>query len=272
MGDHSTSIGMYIFADTEAALARMRATAGAAGCRVISWDRIEAVAVPPDCAAGAALLIELEDEEAGDAAIPLLDWLGQEAASGRRHGVVSGPAGLIDLIAAHAGHKGTEHLCAADEAERIAAVARACRRDQPRVHDMAAEGRARVQQHPRDYAPEPLGLADAAWIRRMIRARRLRTHFFSADLFADPAWDMLLDLMAARLEGKKVAVSSLCIAAAVPPTTALRWLGVLTEQGHVVRASDPDDGRRVHVELSQDTARALGAWLRQARALEVETA
>ena len=107
--------------------------------------------------------------------------------------------------------------------------------------------------------------ADAAFIRTLLRTRRLRTHFFRSDLFADPAWDMLLDLMAARLEGKQVAVSSLCIAAAVPPTTALRWIGVLTEGGLVARVADRNDGRRVYIELAEPTVRALTAWLDEAR-------
>src|SRR5690606_396517 len=63
---------------------------------------------------------------------------------------------------------------------------------------------------------------DAAFVRGIIRARRLRDQFFRGELFADPAFDTLLDLYAARLEGRRVAVSSLCIAASVPATTALR--------------------------------------------------
>jgi DNA-binding MarR family transcriptional regulator len=99
----------------------------------------------------------------------------------------------------------------------------------------------------------------------MIRARRLRDQYFRGDLFADPAWDMLLDLMAARIEKKRVAVSSLCIAAAVPATTALRWIKALTDRGLFVRAADPQDGRRVYIELSDDTARALATYLRALR-------
>lgn len=167
-------------------------------------------------------------------------------------------------------------LCAADQDERLAAIAAACERPGARLHDSRRERDFPVLQplaESEAAPPDPdRNRADAAWLRRMIRARRLRTHFFRADLFADPAWDMLLDLMAARLEGKKVAVSSLCIAAAVPPTTALRWLGVLNEHSLVVRVADPEDGRRVHVELGEATARALGAWLRQTQMLEVSAA
>ena len=98
-------------------------------------------------------------------------------------------------------------------------------------------------------------------IRAMIRARRTRDQYFAAELFADPAWDILLDLMAARLEGRDVGVSSLCIAAAVPPTTALRWISAMTEQGLLVRVADADDRRRVFIRLSADAAERMEACL-----------
>ena len=71
---------------------------------------------------------------------------------------------------------------------------------------------------------------------------------------------MLLDLMAARIEGRQVAVSSLCIAAAVPPTTALRWIKSMTDSGLFVRQADPHDGRRVFIALSDAAADAMNAW------------
>jgi hypothetical protein len=91
-------------------------------------------------------------------------------------------------------------------------------------------------------------------VRSVIRARRLRGRFFAEDLFADPAWDMLLDLLQAEIAQLRVPVSSLCIAAAVPATTALRWLKSMTEKGIFVRRADPHDGRRVFVELSRDAS------------------
>ncbi|HEX8239039.1 MAG TPA: MarR family winged helix-turn-helix transcriptional regulator [Allosphingosinicella sp.] len=106
---------------------------------------------------------------------------------------------------------------------------------------------------------------DSGFIRSIIRVRRLREHFFKGDLFSDPAWDMLLDLMAARVERRRVAVSSLCIAAAVPPTTALRWIKSLCDEGLFVRIADPEDGRRVFIELSAETAARMEAYLRSAQ-------
>ncbi|MES2095138.1 MAG: MarR family winged helix-turn-helix transcriptional regulator [Pseudomonadota bacterium] len=91
-------------------------------------------------------------------------------------------------------------------------------------------------------------------IRKIIRARRLRDAQFSPGLFEDPAWDMLLDLYAAHLEGVRVSVSSLCIAAAVAPTTALRWIARLSDSGLLERHPDPSDRRRAYLALS-DTAR-----------------
>ncbi|HYD13171.1 MAG TPA: hypothetical protein VEC11_10020 [Allosphingosinicella sp.] len=267
MTDYSASPGVHIFADTEAGLARMRRTAGTAGCRTVSAILIGA-GPEPALTPGASLLIELEHEASGDAAIPVLDLAMAEAERGARGAVISAPLALIDLVAARAAHSDIEQLCEAGEEERAAAVARAARRREARLHDSRRERHFSVLQPRADTAGEVQATrADAAFIRAMIRSRRLRTHYFDADLFADPAWDMLLDLMAARLEGKKVAVSSLCIAAAVPATTALRWIGVLTDSGLVVRAADPEDRRRVHIELAEATWRALGAWLHEARSL-----
>lgn len=104
----------------------------------------------------------------------------------------------------------------------------------------------------------------AEWVRCLIRTRRLREAQFGHGIFADPAWDMLLDLYAARLEGKPVSVSSLCHASAVPATTALRWIRVLEEQGLILRHADPRDGRRIFLEISDDAAEKVEKVLRTA--------
>lgn len=90
----------------------------------------------------------------------------------------------------------------------------------------------------------------AAQVRTILQQRRLRDEHFEAELFADPAWDMMLDLYAAWLDRKRVSVSSLCIAAAVPATTALRWIKLMEAKGHLVRTPDLHDARRIYVALS----------------------
>lgn len=103
-------------------------------------------------------------------------------------------------------------------------------------------------------------LPDPQIIRQIIRQRQLRSRFFSSELFADPAWDMLLDLAAAAMEHKSVSVTSLCIASCVPPTTALRWIGLLTDQGILKRVEDPRDRRRAFIGLTEEGLTALARY------------
>lgn len=96
--------------------------------------------------------------------------------------------------------------------------------------------------------PDPRKLIKAA--RMLYQMRRIRERKLVSDLFGEPAWDMLLDLFIADLEGKRLQVTSVCIGAAVPSTTALRWIGVLLDHGLVQRENDPGDARRAYVTLS----------------------
>ena len=80
--------------------------------------------------------------------------------------------------------------------------------------------------------------------------RRKREQFFPKGIFADPAWDILLDLYAAELEGKKVSITSACLASGVAQTTALRWIRVLEENDLIFRIHDAMDGRRSFLRIT----------------------
>ena len=103
-------------------------------------------------------------------------------------------------------------------------------------------------------------LPDPRLVRQIIRQRQLRARFFDGDLFADPAWDMFLDLTAARAEHTRVSVSSLCIASGVPPTTALRWIGQMTAAGLLQRVEDETDRRRAFITLSDQVADCMARY------------
>ncbi len=103
-------------------------------------------------------------------------------------------------------------------------------------------------------------LPDPRLVRRIIAQRQLRARYFDGELFADPAWDMLLDLAAARAEHTRVSVSSLCIASGVPHTTALRWIGQMTEIGLFVRLEDEVDRRRAFIALSDMAADGMARY------------
>ena len=195
----------------------------------------------------------------------LLQAIAQGAAMQRFGAVVAMASDQIDLAARLAWHDRIELLCDPSPEEEARALRRAAQAPDARLHDIGRNGHTpRLQElsrevkriatiladlsdeenrAPAETSAEPGAPIDAGGIRAMIRARRLRDQHFAPELFADPAWDMLLDLMAARLEQRRVAVSILCIAAAVPPTTALRWIKTLTDQGLFVRRADPQDGR-----------------------------
>ncbi len=108
-------------------------------------------------------------------------------------------------------------------------------------------------------------LPDPRYVRRIIRQRQARSRFFDSDLFGDPAWDMLLDLTAARGEGKPVSVTSLCIAAGVPATTALRWIKQLVEIGLFERTEDAADKRRAFIGLSKKAETAMAGYFAEFR-------
>ncbi|MGQ0590785.1 MAG: hypothetical protein ACT4N8_14870 [Sphingosinicella sp.] len=279
---------VFLYGDGDEAFARARLTAKLAGLRVAGMrvigeagDSAEPPAARPIVEAG------LETP----ALIALLDKLQREATELGLPAVVAAPAGLVDLVFARAGHPAIELLVDADERARVEAYASVAMPWPDQLHDVGREGQELLQKLSEDVgrlanmlaslsdeeaaelvaarpsvgAEEREDGLEPGEIRALIRARRLRDQYFSGELFADPAWDMLLDLMAARLERKRVAVSSLCIAAAVPATTALRWIKVLTDRGLFVRSADPQDGRRVYIELSDETARALAAYLLAAK-------
>ena len=112
----------------------------------------------------------------------------------------------------------------------------------------------RLVRQPRPPMPDP------RFVRQIIRQRQARARFFDGELFADPAWDMLLDLTAARVEHKRVSVTSLCIASGVSPTTALRWIAQMTQAGLFERVEDEADRRRVFIALSDKAADAIARY------------
>lgn len=90
--------------------------------------------------------------------------------------------------------------------------------------------------------------------------RRARRKFISEDLFGEPAWDILLDLYRARLQDKMITITSACIAADVPQTTALRWIGALEQTGLIERVQNPQDQRSSWLRLSDLAMKSLNGY------------
>lgn len=276
---------VLLFGDSDEGLRRGRRAAELSGCRVADALPIDGGVERLDAQFGDAMVFVdvAKPSEALDTLLVRLDGM---ARHDRRGSVIAAPAAMIDAVAARAFHPAVIHLV--DESERSHAAALALAAESPadrvaeprgangiamlaqlseeaaRIADALAslsEGDPIIVASPARNDDAEAGEVTAVQVRAIIRARRMRDQFFRGEIFADPAFDMLLDLHAARLEGHRVAVSSLCIAAAVPATTALRWIKQLTDRGLFVRQADPQDGRRIYIELSEGAATAMGNYL-----------
>ena len=275
---------LLIAASSDSAMRRARDTAATSGLRIGGQVTIEEAGQRlRQQASLSAIWIEV-DRDCGRSLDELLDEVDQLVAKRRIGAVVSLTSDVIDSFGDRIFDGDAQIVIDGDPIERAAslALATAVGRAPERANDVSRDpGAERLRQLSDEVSRIAATLARLSTVpatqqtelrkpveddvpdvaveavRSVIRARRLRTRFFAEDLFADPAWDMLLDLLQAEIAQLRVPVSSLCIAAAVPATTALRWLKSMTDKGIFVRRADPHDGRRVFVELSRDASLAM---------------
>ena len=275
---------LLIAASSGTAMRRALDTAASSGLRIGAQLGIEEASERlRQQASISAIWIEV-DRECGQSLDQLLDDVDELIAKRRVGAVVSLTSNVIDSLGARLFDGDAQIVIDGDPIERAAslALATAVGRTPERANDVSKDpGAERLRQLSDEVSRIAATLARLSTVpatqqtelrkpveddvpdvaveavRSVIRARRLRTRFFAEDLFADPAWDMLLDLLQAEIAQLRVPVSSLCIAAAVPATTALRWLKSMTDKGIFVRRADPHDGRRVFVELSRDASLAM---------------
>lgn len=119
-----------------------------------------------------------------------------------------------------------------------------------RILRLATRGRAKSKFVPSSSTTDLASKRELA--DHMLRMRRYREIELGSALFADPAWDMMLDLFVRHVDGKVTSVSSACLGSAAPQTTALRYLQALLSDGLVEKMPCPDDHRVQCVRLSKD--------------------
>jgi hypothetical protein len=284
-------ISLSIYADRPHLRATLKEDAGAAGLRVLAagplGDLLDEEGRPQTARLGDVVLVDCPQVDG--AALAALARLDMQARGGRTRLIVSTSVDALDDVFACMDQSAPVLLVDPDRAERVIALGQVMAGlPGGRVRELSDDDRlmllrlteqvgqiaGRIDRlDPRGGHAAPVEppaaarvaggepeLPDARLVRRIIRQRQLRARFLEGDLFADPAWDMLLDLTAAHIEGKRVSVTSLCIAAAVPPTTALRWIGQLVDAGLFARVNDDVDKRRAFIALSDKAARAMARY------------
>lgn len=100
-----------------------------------------------------------------------------------------------------------------------------------------------------------------AYIREILRKESKRREIGGGELFGDPAWEMLLDLLLAKIEGREVAVSSACIASGAPMSTALRLVRRLVAEDVLCRLPDEHDRRRHFLVINPNLEQPLIDYL-----------
>ena len=101
-----------------------------------------------------------------------------------------------------------------------------------------------------------------------LHARRSRNARFGddADIFGEPAWDMLLELYLSRSSEPPLSIGAASVSSAIPTTTALRYVALLEGRGLIVRQPHPYDRRSSVLRLTDKACEAIEAWYRQVAA------
>lgn len=100
-------------------------------------------------------------------------------------------------------------------------------------------------------APEFLRESRSQAAERLFEERRSRAQIFEdADLFREPAWDILLYLFQSHSHGRGVKIDTIPMVLGMAATVTLRWLEVLEAKGLVFAYRDEKDVKQIFLRLS----------------------
>lgn len=104
---------------------------------------------------------------------------------------------------------------------------------------------------------EPVSLTEDH-IRSVLLVRRARSQILGEHLFSDPAWDILLELYAAGLGGRKMSLAEVSRATETHQSTTKRWIAALEERALVKSTVDPV-AKAVWISLTEDAEDRLAS-------------
>jgi len=297
-GDGAWQASLSVFADESAARRAIEDDLGEAGFRLAGSGPLAAILEACPAVLGDVAVVDCGAPDAG--AMAALARLDERVARAGARLVVATTLDALEALYLCFERSQVHWLVDTGQGERLVALAEARLKLSARVRDLSDEDRETLERltghvaavaerldlisgnatgnglalrspgmdfhHEKDDGERSLirsqrpPLPDPRLVRQLIARRHARAKHLPGICFADPAWDMLLDLTAARAEHTRVSVTSLCIASGVPATTALRWIGQLEQAGLVERVADDIDRRRAFVMLTDKAADAMARY------------
>lgn len=97
----------------------------------------------------------------------------------------------------------------------------------------------------------PIGITEDHVLSILI-ARRGREALLGPGLFSEPAWDVLLELYAAKLGCRKMFIADLARATETPESTTARWISVLSGRGLVAPVPDTIESNGPWITLTDE--------------------
>ncbi|BBD00802.1 MULTISPECIES: MarR family transcriptional regulator [Sphingobium] len=96
---------------------------------------------------------------------------------------------------------------------------------------------------------------------RYLEARRVRAMLFGQNLFADPAWDILLALYQAELEGVALTLEQLSETLRLSLSVVVGQVGTMERRGLLdEHRTSPNSRRRRAIRLSPLAMDAMASW------------
>lgn len=108
--------------------------------------------------------------------------------------------------------------------------------------------------------PDSEGLRLEQRARRLLESRRRRIAIFGPQMFAEPAWDMLLILYLSG-RGRRQTQTSLCELSGASRSTGMRWIDFLAGRELIGRDNHPTDRRQNILSLTEKGRQLLDLYL-----------
>ena len=96
----------------------------------------------------------------------------------------------------------------------------------------------------------------------MFSLRRRREKILPQKFLGEPMWDLLLHLFERTANDQPVSITKASYAAHVPPTTALRAISVMENEGYLIRTKPKAKSRNVQLTLTDNAMDAMCSYLR----------